>query len=359
MAPLTRWHTARASGSARWLALGDSFTEGQGASSRTLRYVERALAGLDPTAGPGYLPAWFATYGPDSTWTSHSALTGTLTHTEPKDTLGRRRGDLAASSSVTFTVTGSEARVWWVGGAGTFTVSVDGGAAVPVDTASATGPQVTAVTLGAAGNHTVRLATGAGQTARIGGVEAGTPTGVRLLDGAHGGYRSPDYLDMAAVWALADPDLVTICLGINDFLHNSSTAEQVKGNVQALVGQLRAATTNPSITIIVPPPLTPAPAQGQQPWSVYTAAIASVATDDPTLGLIDLTSMGGSSGPLYRSDNLHPSDAGHAEIGSRLHAYLSAPAATGVRARVPGGDWASVTVRARTAGGQWTPVQIA
>lgn len=81
--PLAHWSAAlndRANRPATWLAMGDSITEGQGASSRDNRWITRTLNGLRaayPTAGvvggTGYLPGWYAVFGPDSPWTPYSA----------------------------------------------------------------------------------------------------------------------------------------------------------------------------------------------------------------------------------------------------------------------------------------------
>jgi lysophospholipase L1-like esterase len=345
---LAAWNTAlvnRATQPVTWVAWGDSFTEGQGASSIQNRWVDKTLTSLrgtypttGVTGGLGYLPSFYETYGPDSTWTPYSAAGGSQTWIENQASLGNRIVNLNRGGYETYTVTGTSADVLYATGGGTFTYKVDSGSAVTVNTAgtySATGH--VHVTFPASGSHKVTI-TSTNGTVHFEGITAfngDESKGIRLYEAGHSGATTGDFLatapDMAKITDSVKADLVTIELGPNDFLHGPQTPANVTANLQSMVSAIRqnSADHQPSIVIVVPWDFSNF--NGDSPtgytWQQYADAIRAVAVADQSLGLLDLTSNGkptGTGGGLYAaSDGLHPSDAGQTAISAAVAAYLA------------------------------------
>jgi lysophospholipase L1-like esterase len=60
-------------------------------------------------------------------------------------------------------------------------------------------------------------------------------------------------------------------------------------------------------------------------WQQYVDATRAVATADPSVGVLDLTSFGtaGTPGGLFSSsDGLHPSDSGQTKMAGMVESYL-------------------------------------
>jgi lysophospholipase L1-like esterase len=335
------WRTAlsnRNAAPATALFIGDSVTEGQGASARANRWIDvlrgnlRAdLPTVGTTGGYGYVPTWYAVYAPDSPWpTSHRSTTGTVTDLQqnPGDTndknLGLRHSSLAAGATVSFTVTGTSADVWWQQGYGSFTVQVDGGTATTVNTAGGTQgyPARTTISLGASGSHTVLItATTAVRVAGLMVYDGDESKGIRFMDAGHVGFFSDSYLGagMQQAWALAAPDLVVIELGANDCIYNHFLPAGTKANVVSLIGQIRAAVGKPvSIAVVI---FNGAISSSSgQPWTAYRTALASIATDDPTVQVIDWGTISATA-----SDGAHPNNTGYLQIANAMRAALAQP----------------------------------
>jgi lysophospholipase L1-like esterase len=339
---LKEWRTAladRSSSPANWVAYGDSITEGQGASSVAERWVDQALDRLrreypvgGVAGGVGYLPSWYATWGPTSPWTPYSARTGTI-EDETWGSLGLRVAVMSPGATETYTVEGTSLDVYYVSNGGTFTYEVDGGAWTTVD---ASGRYTTSnsvrVVFPAAGRHTVTLAAGRG-TADLEGVmvyDGDESNGVRLYDNAHSGITSGELLagegDIDPLLKSISPALVTICLGVNDYLHDAATPAQLTANLNKLISDIRETLSArpPSVVLVLPYVIGAAANRQGYTWAQYATAVRAVAAADPTVGMIDLSSMGTSRpGGYWASDGLHPSDKGQAEIAAMVTAYLS------------------------------------
>ena len=338
MTPLTAWTNAFIADNANLLMIGTSLTEGQAASARTTRWAEliqaplRTAAGVPTSGSVGYLPAWYNTWSP-STWTPYSAQAGTHANSNVTDlSLGRRVDNMSASATKTYTVTGTAADIHWIRGYGSFTYKVDSAAAVTVSTAGTAGaPMTTRISLGTSGSHTIVLT--ATSAVRISGIMVynnDTTTGVRFFEAGHSTYEASNYTGMTAMWNVVQPDLALVELGANEFLNNTATPAVTKSRIQTIISELRAAVTGKPLSVAVVVAgswLQGAQVAGQtQTWAAYQAAIRSIATDDPTVGVIEMPSL--TSGQL-NADAIHPNDTGQQVIANAMVAALNpAPALT-------------------------------
>ncbi len=333
--PLSHWRQAlkdRQQHAATWLAIGDSITEGQGASARQDRWIDRTAASLRDgvPGGAGYVPGWYAVYGPDSTWTAYAARTGTVTD-ESASSLGLRTAVLPAGASQTYAFTGTSADLYYTAGGGVLGYSVDGGPATDIDTAGPVAAKRSHVDSPAPGDHslTVTALSGTVRLAGAAGFDGDEDSGVHLVDSAHSGYTSGQFVaadaDQDPLVSLVQPDLVTIELGVNDYLKGDATPEHVSQNLEDLVQDVRKqVTTPPSIVLVIPYGIGPASGGAARTWDEYADAIRTLG---PALsvGVLDLSSMGTASpGGTWSSDGLHQSDAGHAEMARLAATYLSA-----------------------------------
>lgn len=336
---LTAWYAAinnRANAGATALFIGDSLTEGQGASAKVNRWLDRfseyirsAYVTTGVTApGVGYIPSNYATYGPDSPWgpLSSDSVTGTHTYNVSNSTeklsLGVRWDLMSAGATWVKNVTGTSVDIWWAQGFGSFTYKIDGGTAVTVNTSTGTTgkPSLTHVSLGTSGSHTVTIT--ATSAIHFGGImvyNGDEAKGIRVVDSGHTGYRTDQFLGMGATWALVNPDLVVIELGSNDCIQNANSAAVVKANIKQLIADVRASVSK-SCSIAL---LGMTSASLPSSWPSYVTAIQSIVTDDPTVVYIDMGAM-----TKTASDGLHPNDAGHDDIGVALFNALALPVMT-------------------------------
>lgn len=338
-APLAAWQaalTTRATTPAVWLALGDSITEGQGATTRANRWIDKTRDSLRTSlaiaGGVGYLPGWYATYGPDSPWEPYSSRSGSVTNIDWGADLGERAVQLATGGSQTYTVTGTHADLWWMSNGGTFTWAVDGGTATAVNTAGTySGDNRTRISLGTSGSHTVTITatTGPVYFAGVTVFDGDRDTGLHLYDASHTAWTSSQFVDdppgqlqeIPKIAATAGVDLVTVALGANDW-STSATAATLKTNVQTLIAAMRVRIPTASFVVAVMYERGDLPAGG---WDPYRSALLAIATDDPTIGVLDFyDDMGrATTSGLWVSDAIHPSDAGHASMANLAAAYLA------------------------------------
>ncbi|HSE61075.1 MAG TPA: SGNH/GDSL hydrolase family protein [Candidatus Saccharimonadales bacterium] len=336
---LAQWNAAvanRATTTATWVAWGDSFTEGQGASTMQNRWVNKVLTSLRTTfpttgvtGGVGYLPAFYETYGPDSTWTPYTGMGGSGSWIENEASLGNRLIRLNPGGYEVYTVTGSSVDILYSTGGGTFTYKIDSGSAVPVNTAGTYSPTGrTRVTFPTVGSHKVTITSTSGAVSLHGimAYNGDENAGIRLYEAAHSGAKSSEFVatatGMAQITAASKADLVTIELGPNDFLHGPTTPAGVTANLQSIVASIRQASTaqQPSIVIVVPWSFSSFSSPTGYTWQQYADAMRSVAAADTSLGLLDLTSLSPSG--LLAPDGLHASNAGHTAIGNAVMSYL-------------------------------------
>jgi lysophospholipase L1-like esterase len=347
--------TSRASSPVDILCIGDSLTEGIGATTRANRWVEKLrdqLRARYPTAGvaggEGFIaastwtnsiPSWGWTYV--GNWTQSGAYG-----------YGQRNVLLQSGptpGSMTRTVSGTSIRVYYTRytGGGGFSVYLDGSGtpALTVDTTvGATGVddggRSSLIPLGTRGSHTVKIewSTGAnGQPSYIGGImvyDQDETSGIRLTEAGHSSSAS-SYWDqtlnsaigsMTANITATDPDLVIIELGGNDMFQSRVPAD-FKASMVNIISQVR--TAKPSVAILV---LMMYEIVGSYayPWSDYAGKARELVAGDTGLALLDLgaylpttATTNSPYGLLY--DGLHPSDVGHDVIARRIADYLTGP----------------------------------
>lgn len=316
--------SALAAKSLRWLVVGDSISEGQGASVVGNRWIDKAndaiKAGYQPAgvtgAVTGYLPGYYAV---TSGWTPYSGRTGSTTE-YAANSLGERSVRMASAGSQTYTVTGTSADLLAAAG-GTYSWAVDGGSATNVSPGA---NSKTTISLGAAGSHTITITRVAG-TVTFGGVvvyNGDESSGIRVYDAAHYSWMTSDFdADLPAIYNTVAPDLVVIATGIND----TQSDAVIKANVQAMIAAVRAACAKePAIMVaIMYQP------NGRSDWTSTAAVLNSIAIDDPTVGIIDFYATMGTAttSGLWTGDGLHPSDSGHAFMATQAATTIAGASA--------------------------------
>ncbi len=334
--PLTQWRRAmqgRNAEPAVWLAYGDSITEGQGASSRSTRWIDQtatALRNYGSAGDVGYLPGWYAVSGPDSPWQPYAGRTGTISD-DSIGSLGLRTATMVAGASQTYRLAGTSVYFYYLTGGGTLSYAVDGGRATVIDTAgTGMSPRRERVRFAAAGSHDLTVSARSGKVylAGLATFDSDEGSGVHLVDNAHSGYTSSQFVaaqaELAPFVRLVAPDLVTIELGVNDYLQGSASAERVQANLRELVGGLRAQLPQqpPSIVLVLPYRIGLGSKNPGYRWDEYVTATTALGAD-LSVGVLDMSSMGTSApGGNWASDALHASDAGNAEMARRAVDYL-------------------------------------
>lgn len=350
--PWAAWDSALAetdTESARWLALGDSLTEGQGASAIENRWIDLtrdALQRQHPVdgvaGGVGYRPGVFAVYPPDSTWGAWQSDQTAVTPDFTTPSLGYRSVDLEPGSSITYQVRGTDLDLWWSPGGGVFRYAVDGVEGEPVDTSAAGASDAEG---GAGADSSAGAVSGAGVTS-IDGLESSVHTvtigvdpdaadgfvfegitafdgdrdrGVSLFDSAHSGATvatfAADLDGFLSKVAAVQPDLVTITLGANDAVNTSP--DDLEEGYLALVRGLKGLDDPPTVVIIDEFSSDLASLFDQSGSSGdYAAAVESVAeqTGSVRVSLGDAlpadAAGDGDITSLLSDDGIHPNDAG-------------------------------------------------
>jgi lysophospholipase L1-like esterase len=336
--PLRYWRASlanRNAARANMLHIGDSITWGYlpaGIPSLAnrwpsmLRDILRSRFPCSPavTGGFGFMDAR-QTYG--GVTFSDSPLANTGGSDTPGYGLAQNARILAAAGDkqvYTFTGTGVDFQYVKYGGGGTFSYSIDGGAATNVATAN--GSTVNATTVAAArglaaGTHTLTLlyVSGGGcfltgANAYNGDESAGIGSAVAAWPGSNSAYWSAETTWPSSVPWIA-PALVTICLGANDFDNASYvTSMTFKANIQTIIATVKSnAGYNPSFLLL--PIWTPNVNGNPEPWANYVQAMYDIAATDPNgvVSVLDLYRRVNPSaygtqadGILHPADQLHP-----------------------------------------------------
>lgn len=338
--PLQRFRQALATvetTALNWWAIGDSITEGGGASILDYGYVYQLLRGLQKRAtragrgGFGYLPTYLPSFSGSGGSNNYWTFTGGSSNTTSSWLFGSGRANTGSGTSATLTFTGTSFIIHHQVGAVTsvpFTVTVDGGAPVTVTPSTAGGATPRGIYTSAVltrGVHTVIVApVGAtvlvifGATIFDGDETTGIHSYANGVSGATstvvaaGQASATATLDQAAV--APNPALVTIHLGTNN-----SSGPTLQTDLTQIIANVKAACTlTPSFLLISPPRttnITPTLS------TALDAAVRAVAAADPTnvacLILSDYFITSPSVGNAYvngifSTDAIHPSDAGHA-----------------------------------------------
>lgn len=346
-AKLQWWNTAlgnRTTTPVTYLNIGDSVTEGTGATTKTARWQDLLLNDLRSaypttgvTGGMGYLPSWYAAAHDltDSTSWLHYQQTRTGTHDDEPTlygvgsaandvSLGQRVDLMSAGATSVYTVTGSTVDLHWTKGYGSFTYAIDGGSATTVNTAGTTDqPGRTAgISLGTAGSHTVTItATTAVRFQGIFVYNGDETKGIRSYDCAHSGWFSYSYLNFKNLWTLVNPDLVNIELGANDFLNNAATSAQVKSYILQIIADIKAISSKTVSFVIHILNNSLTNSGNSESWAAYQSAMASIGTADSSVSVLYWTWS------TTASDSVHPNNAGYAQIEQEIYPLLSASSA--------------------------------
>ncbi|MCU4184038.1 SGNH/GDSL hydrolase family protein [Acidiferrimicrobium sp. IK] len=361
----------RASAPANILAIGDSITEGVGASVVGNRWLNRLMTSLQSglpsgaVGGFGYIPAYYndVAEGAVEVWT----FSGTTTPTQQGDYgLGMRAMLIDTTDTGTATITCSSIGLVFtpaMGAACTVSVVVDGGAPQTSTIAAGTISQVFTPTVDGDGPHTFTVGLTAGNAVFEGcyvynGDES---KGVRVFDGAKSGMQTSDFLAQVSTagpaWINTAADVVLIALGTNDW-RSGMTAATFQANLDSLISDVAAQINKPATYILVAFPQPGAPGQNGQTatWAQFLAAYYAAAAARTDTVVCDLGQRMYSyyvegSDPLglwWPTDGLyvHPSDKGHALVGAILSSFIAGEL-LGAREGMPvGGDaaWIAPTL---------------
>lgn len=346
-APPTR--KAVAAGTIRIVVMGDSKIEGVGASDREHSWQRKLLATLRATYGSadtgyGYWPAIsghpFVVPNP--------ALAGATATAEPLYGLGMKAVRLGINDTLTYPaqqatkITVFYSRTMFFGG--TADVLIDGAVVGSINSAGAEESGRTVSYTVSAGAHTVQIkGTSGSASAVVEGVLFETASsGVKLFDGAHGGYRADLYAqggaDIASydaddrhyeAVAAANPHLVLIGLGANDMAGVSGgfgvpvNATAFGSYLSTIVTRLRAAAPGCAIVFVMATRRLEDTANPEILTDHEEAAREAIGSlpgvtilYESSLWLPNTVSPQDELGWL--ADSVHPSDLGHAEIARHV-----------------------------------------
>ncbi len=337
----TRLDRALYEGRARIVMMGSSTLEGSGAPSfdsgvaQRFQTLLRQRAGL--SGGRGWLPAY----------QNHTS------HPNPIDPVGAvvRAGGSgfglktlrmeAAGHGATFSFFGTSCDVVYsqYGGGATITISVDGGAAVTVDTNAATLDRFRRWNSGplTRGNHTVTIAFGTAPAGSFGAFLRGAfvydqdeTRGVHVYNGSISGAVTNDFSANVAQWdraiAVINPHHVILDLGRNDY--NSQVSDVTMfNNLRTIIQAIKAnSTTNPGITLISFPAVAGRSVAESIPYVEYQQRWKALARAERNVSVLDVSSVIPSSlrpsvgylGTFFQPDLTHLNDRGHDVLARHL-----------------------------------------
>lgn len=341
----------------RVAVIGDSISEGTGASSLEKRWMNLAqqtlntMQGLPAGATWPHIPARYitsTTAGRPVAWSGGNA--------NNSYGLGWRTLELnSVTSTVTFTFTGTKAELLFLAASGTgkAAVVVDDKPTVVVDTnypAMTAGNMRRWVVPGitAGGSHTITVSydTSSEYPVYLEGMltwNNDEPGGVRLLDASYHGWS---YASTASVplrmtslqesLKAVNADVIVSALGMNDITANNPS--KFRTDVQAHLDAYHAA--RPGVPVLLVCPYRSSSHTVSQ-FTAHQKILHELADADPLVTLLDLSasmpvaSTGPSGEGLY-ADALHPNDAGNARI-----AELIAPAVLRIAGRAGLRAWDS------------------
>lgn len=320
------------------VAIGSSTTQGLNSTALTRRYVDQLGADLHTRYNAATVSGGRWIWGSDSGWTTGGTV-GTDTNGLA---LQSRTLATSATMSRSETCTGFDVLYAQGSGAGAFTVSIDGAAAVTVtpDTNGSTArhdgvyssPTVTS------GSHSILITASAatvisGVYARGGDESAGVRVYNSGLSGtdalSFSGASASLYQRLAAI----SPRMVLIMLGANDYQAGTAPATFTT-RMQTIIDRIVASVTpTPSILLVGTyarlDVFSPA-----HPWSDYLAAMAALASANP--GIVEYLDISApypttqaedqASLVIDTADYVHQTDRGHRLMADLLTASLTAPA---------------------------------
>lgn len=365
------------------VVMGDSMTEGQGATVWGSRWVDRfrdqmrqkfPVTGV--TGGVGYISTTNGLTGGSSSIfpVAHSGTVTTNSQSGPKK---RSRAFSASGHITTWTVTGTAVDlVYWQGtGTGTVKWSVDGGATTNQSTVGGSSASGTTfrISLGTAGVHTVTVEWVSG-TSYIEGLivyNGDETTGVRVHEAGRSGFSAYQWDQVnheaaSSAWARAvgqlNPHLLIIALGINDWAQSTAnggaagTAADYKTYLKSLIADVRSNTTiDPSIMLLSYAAPNASPFDTAYSFAQYADVCEQIAAEDAEVCTLDLglrlPKVLGDALSLY-SDTTHFTNKGHALAADLVMQVLGAGGgggSTDASDLVSGTDTTTITGNAQTA----------
>lgn len=345
---MTAWRAARGArdlSPARALFIGDSRTEGEGATTLARRWQNRLADILREryplqSATPKYSPAnYYPVRYVSPTLANLTPWTGTPTSSPNNLGLGTRVVTLAAGATLTLTLSGAfaatSAKIAYVqtSAASSFSYALDGGTATTVNSGGGLVDGRTIALNGLGGTaHTV-VVTGVTGTVYIAGVfvyNGEEAAGLQFFDGGHHGIRSGTAMQggataYTATVASVDPHLVMVAIGTNDYGGNIDP-ESYRTSMTALLNAIVAGCTLPPTIVIVIDP--PRGGTFTYPWASYVQVMRDLQAVDPAhRTILDLNArmpaLSDNTYSLYRTDTIHEADRGHAFRADVLADYLS------------------------------------
>lgn len=342
------------------VVMGDSMTEGQGATAWGNRWVDRfrdqmrqkfPVTGV--TGGVGYISTTNGLSGVSSSIfpVAHSGTVTTNSQSGPKK---RSRAFSASGHITTWTVVGTAVDlVYWQGtSTGTVKWSVDGGSTTNQSTVGGSSASGTTfrISLGTAGVHTVTVEWVSG-TSYIEGLivyNGDETTGVRVHEAGRSGFSAyqwdqVNHENASTAWARAvgqlNPHLLIIALGINDWAQSTAnggaagTAADYKTYLKSLIADVRSNTTiDPSIMLLSYATPNASPYDTAYSFEQYADVCEQIAAEDAevcTLNLgLRIPKVSGDALSLY-SDTTHFTDKGHALAADLVMQVLGAGGGAG------------------------------
>ena len=319
--------------------VGDSVTEGYGASAFTTRYIEQLntlirsaypTTGHGTTGGLGMIPIQD---------TASMLFTWPVTSTGASGTtldIGPVRYDAWLSSTASFQFTApnptTSVRIMYFNAdsttvPGTFSWQVNSGGVTDVSNSSpsgADGALTASIPMSPGDTLTVSWVSG---NVFIGGIvhcNQDESTGVTFHADGHSGWACPNWSATGSGfdWRPAISSVITgagafgVFLGLNDWNASvgNETAAAFQSDLEALITYLRGNATLASLPMLLVIPyesnVTYADGGG---YPAYVTAIGNAAAADGNAQMVNLgaTMAPVASSPGYYYDNIHPNDAGH------------------------------------------------
>lgn len=326
------------------VVMGDSISEGYGATSVTRRWLQVLQAELRSRYQPAGVAG--ATYPYISASPRVSPVPGdyprtaTAGVTQSDHGLGLRSAVIPAGESVTFTFTGTRARVYGTKGTtvGKFGIRLNGAAEVVVDGAAAsTSSGVLLWDSGAlsVGAHTVLVQRSSTTVASPGNVileglvtyNGDETAGVRVLDASKTGATLATFnsstLWQGALGAVEGKGLLIMAWGANDAT-SGTTPAAFKTGLETLIGNARTAGWTGSILLVK---LAKRGTATEATWADYLTQIDAIAAADPDIATLDLRSRFPDQGtPEATALGVYVDEAHNSDKGQGLIAGYTASA---------------------------------
>lgn len=259
---------------------------------------------------------------------------------------GFRNLVLNGTNTATFTVVGTSFTLWnaVAGGTRSYSMSIDGAAAVTVTVPGVAGgsdANLQHFTFTGAGTHTIAI-TYTGDPVNLAGIDVfngDESKGIHWIPAGHGNWTAHDFIahdntgdsTLPLMASGSSPSLITIMLGVNDWGNGTATSAAFGADLTTMVARLKSGAPNAAVLLIAPPvtaqQLTPI-----EPYANYVTAMKAVAQADPTTAYIDLSktlpaATAAKTYGLYYTDQIHPLAPGHTMIADLLFSAVRPPSA--------------------------------